>query len=54
MQATGWTHKGSKSTNETLSIEIDVAAKTLTIDGDTWPLTGDTFRHRDHIGWLEG
>lgn len=38
----GYTQKGSTSTNETLSIEIDVAAKTLTIDGDAWPLTGDT------------
>ena len=35
-------NKGSNSTNETFSIEIDVAAKTLTIDGETWPLTGDT------------
>jgi hypothetical protein len=38
----GYTHRGSNSTNETFSIEIDVAAKTLTIDGETWPLTGDT------------
>jgi hypothetical protein len=35
-------NKGPNSTNETFSIEIDVAAKTLTIDGETWPLTGDT------------
>ena len=42
-------NKGSNSTNETFSIEIDVAAKTLTIDGETWPLTGDTSEHRDHV-----
>jgi hypothetical protein len=38
----GYTKKGSASINETLSIEIDVAAKTLTIEGDAWPLLGDT------------
>jgi hypothetical protein len=37
-----YTQKGSTSTKETLSIEIDVAAKTLTIEGDKWPLTEDT------------
>jgi hypothetical protein len=37
-----YTQKGSTSTNETLSIEIDVAANTLTIEGEEWPLFGDT------------
>ena len=45
---TGWGYtkeaiqRGLTSTNETISIEVDIAAKTLSIDADVWPITGDT------------